>query len=164
MWRLYALYGILSPFPQRPPCVVGGGRGKGKMKVRGGRSPSSHRPRRAFLNYYFWPVVYPFSCRELSYYVRYSCPIIGQNSLVETHLGKISVQGLLYDNNQTGEILNWTLVKFVAGMVAIWCEEISGNEMWKKGKLNCSRSRANITGKAKSNVLFIEPNLPTKTF
>ena len=28
--------------------------------------------------------------------------------------------------------------------------------MWKKGKLNCPRSRANITGKAKSNVLFIE--------
>ena len=32
--------------------------------------------------------------------------IIGQNSLVGTHLGKISVQGLLYDNNQSGEILN----------------------------------------------------------
>ena len=35
MRRLYALYGILSPFPQRPLCVVGRGWGEGKMKVQG---------------------------------------------------------------------------------------------------------------------------------
>ena len=36
MRRLYALYGILSPFPQRPLCVVGRGWGEGKMKCGGG--------------------------------------------------------------------------------------------------------------------------------
>ena len=36
MWRLYALYGILSPFPQRPLCVVARGSGEGKMKAGGG--------------------------------------------------------------------------------------------------------------------------------
>ena len=35
MRRLYALYGILSPFPQRPLCVVGRGWGEGKMKCGG---------------------------------------------------------------------------------------------------------------------------------
>ena len=72
MRRLYALYGTLSPFPQRPPCVVGRGWGEGKMKCGGGgvgeRIYSSYLPLRAcyflFFNYYFSPVVYPFSCRE----------------------------------------------------------------------------------------------------
>ena len=73
MRRFCALYGILSPLPQRPFCVVGRGWGEGKMKVRGrggggGIGPSSHRLLRAcyflFFNYYFSPVVYPFSCRE----------------------------------------------------------------------------------------------------
>ena len=36
MRRLYALYGILSPFPQGPLCVVGRGWGEGKMKCGGG--------------------------------------------------------------------------------------------------------------------------------
>ena len=36
MRRLYALQGILSPFPQRPLCVVGRGWGEGKIKCRGG--------------------------------------------------------------------------------------------------------------------------------
>ena len=36
MRLLYALHGILSPFPQRPLCVVGRGWGEGKMKVRRG--------------------------------------------------------------------------------------------------------------------------------
>ena len=36
MRRLYALYGILSPFPQRPLCVLGRGWGEGKMKCEGG--------------------------------------------------------------------------------------------------------------------------------
>ena len=36
MRRLYALYGILSPFPQRPLCVVGRGWGEEKMKCGGG--------------------------------------------------------------------------------------------------------------------------------
>ena len=49
MRRLYALYGILSPFPQRPLCVLGRGWGEGKMKCVGEvgeRSSSSHRPLR----------------------------------------------------------------------------------------------------------------------
>ena len=61
MRRLYALYGILSPFPQRPLCVVGRGWGEGKMKCGGGavgeHISSSHLPLRAryflFFNYYF---------------------------------------------------------------------------------------------------------------
>ena len=73
MRRLYVLYGILSPFPQRPFCVVGRGWGEGKMKVRGrGRGGRSLLPSSTacllffilFFNYHFWPVVYPFSCRE----------------------------------------------------------------------------------------------------
>ena len=46
---------------------------------------------------------------------------------LELILAKFLYKVLLYDNNQTGEILNWKLVKLVAGMAAIWREEISGN-------------------------------------
>ena len=51
MRRLYTLYGILSPFPQRPLCVVGRGWGEGEMKRQCGgggggerRSPTTQRP------------------------------------------------------------------------------------------------------------------------
>ena len=74
MRRLYALYGILSPFPQRPLCVLGRGWGEGKMKCEGGGGrwgnavpPPIVRCVLAvflFFNYYFWPVEYLFSCRE----------------------------------------------------------------------------------------------------
>ena len=37
----------------RPLCVVGRLRGKGKMRVRGGRSPPSHRPSRACCFFFF---------------------------------------------------------------------------------------------------------------
>ena len=37
MRRLYAFQGILSPFPQRPLCVVGRGWAEGKIKWGGGR-------------------------------------------------------------------------------------------------------------------------------
>ena len=56
MRRLYALYGILSPFPQRPLCVLGRGWGEGKMRCEGEvgeRSSSSHRPLRACCFFYF---------------------------------------------------------------------------------------------------------------
>ena len=76
MRRLYALQGILSPFPQRPLCVVGRGWGEGKIKCPGGGGegalgnavppPLVHNVLADFLffNYYFSPVEYPFSCRE----------------------------------------------------------------------------------------------------
>ena len=56
MRRLYALYGILSPFLQRPLCVVRRGWGEGKMKCGGGgvgeRISSSHLPLRACYFYF----------------------------------------------------------------------------------------------------------------
>ena len=60
MRRLYALYGILSPFPQRPFCVVGRGWGEGKMEVRGrgrGDGASSHRPLRACVFFFYFLII-----------------------------------------------------------------------------------------------------------
>ena len=66
MRRLYTLYGILSPFPQRPLCVVGRGWGEGEMKRQcggqgggGGEGTQSLLPSSTecllvfFFNYYF---------------------------------------------------------------------------------------------------------------
>ena len=156
MRRFCALYGILSPLPQRPFCVVGRGWGEGKMKVRGrgggrggGIGPSSHRLLRAcyflFFNYYFSPVVYPFSCREQ--YRLKSLIMLGIHRPEFALWQNFCTRPFL--TTMTGEILNWKLVKFVAGIVAMWREETSGNLMRKKGKLNCSRSWAIIiAGKA----------------
>ena len=63
MLRLYVLYGILSPFPQRPFSVVGRGWGEGKMKVRGGGDgPSSHRPLSACCFFYFLIIIFDQLC------------------------------------------------------------------------------------------------------
>ena len=74
MRRLYALYGILSPFPQRPLCVLGRGWGEGEDESAGEGEGGTVPPPIVhcvlavfyflFFNYYFSPVVYHFSCRE----------------------------------------------------------------------------------------------------
>ena len=156
MRRFCALYGILSPLPQRPFCVVGRGWGEGKMKVRGrkgGGEGESVPPPIVycvlaiflFFNYYFSPVVYPFSCREQ--YRLKSLIMLGIHRPEFALWQNFCTRPFL--TTMTGEILNWKLVKFVAGIVAMWREETSGNLMRKKGKLNCSRPWAIIiAGKA----------------
>ena len=73
MQRLYALHGILSPFPQRPLCVVGRGWGEGKRENESARGGwGGHRPVSAccffflllFFSFFFGRVEYPFSSRE----------------------------------------------------------------------------------------------------
>ena len=67
MRRLYALHGILSPFPQRPLCVVGRGCGEGKREnesARGGGGTSSSECLLFFFSFFFGRVEYPFSSRE----------------------------------------------------------------------------------------------------
>ena len=116
MRRLYALYGILSPFPQRPLCVVGRGWGEGKMKCGGGgvgeRISSSHLPLCACYFYFLITIFDQLSIlsrvvNSISCYVsQLLCQVfIGQNSLVRTSSWqKKFLCKVFFDNNDRRNI------------------------------------------------------------
>ena len=116
MRRLYALYGILSPFPRRPLCVVGRGWGEGKMKCGGrgvGERISSSHFRCVLAIFYFLITIFDQLSilsrvvNSISCYVsQLLCQVfIGQNSLVRTSSWqKKFLCKVFFDNNDRRNI------------------------------------------------------------